>query len=95
MTAAGADSRRARLRVALIDDHRLLVDGLAARLSTPRARIEVVAALTDWESLLDHPEFPVDVAVLEIGLEDGVPFETKLQQLTGRGVPVVDRKSVV
>lgn len=89
MTAAGADSRRARLRVALIDDHRLLVDGLAARLSTPRARIEVVAALTDWESLLDHPEFPVDVAVVEIGLEDGVPFETKLQQLTGRGVPVV------
>jgi DNA-binding NarL/FixJ family response regulator len=89
MTAEGAETRRTRLRVALIDDHRLLVEGLAARLSAPRARIEVVAALTDWRQLIGHPSFPVDVAVVEIGLEDGVPFETKLQQLAGTGVPVV------
>ncbi|WP_375387761.1 response regulator [uncultured Amnibacterium sp.] len=89
MTAAGAETRRIRLRVALIDDHRLLVEGLAARLSAPRARIEVVAALTDWTELIHHPSFPVDVAVVEIGLEDGVPFEVKLQQLAGTGVPVV------
>jgi two-component system, NarL family, uhpT operon response regulator UhpA len=89
MTAAVAEVRRARLRVALIDDHRLLVEGLAARLSAPRARIEVVAALTDWRELLEHPAFPVDVAVVEVGLEDDLPFEAKLQQLAGTGVPVV------
>jgi two-component system, NarL family, uhpT operon response regulator UhpA len=96
MTTAEAGTRRiapsagpSRLRVALVDEHRLLVDGLAARLSAPRARIEVVAALTDWRELLDHPAFPVDVVVVEAGLEDDVPFETKLQQLAGTGVPVV------
>jgi DNA-binding NarL/FixJ family response regulator len=96
MTTAEAGTRRAvptagapRLRVALVDEHRLLVDGLAARLSVPRARIEVVAALTDWRQLLDHPAFPVDVVVVEVGLEDDVPFEAKLQQLAGTGVPVV------
>jgi DNA-binding NarL/FixJ family response regulator len=89
MTAAGAEMRRRRIRVALVDDHLLLVEGLAARLSVPRARIDVVAALTDWDGLLHHPEFPVDVVVVEFGLEDDVPFETKVQQLTDVGVSTI------
>jgi DNA-binding NarL/FixJ family response regulator len=89
MTTTGAESRRRRIRVALVDDHRLLVEGLAARLSAPRAHIEVVAALTDWDGLLSHPAFPVDVVVVEFGLEDDVPFETKVQQLAEIGVSAI------
>jgi DNA-binding NarL/FixJ family response regulator len=89
MTATGAEARRRRVRVALVDDHRLLVEGLAARLSAPRANIEVVAALTDWDGLLAHPAFPVDVVVIEFGLEDDVPFETKVQQLADAGVSAI------
>jgi len=89
MTTAGAESRRRRIRVALLDDHLLLVEGLAARLSAPRARIDVVAALTDWQPLLEHPELPVDVVVVEFGLEDDVPFETKVQQLGALGIAAV------
>ena len=89
MTATGAEARRRRIRVALVDDHRLLVEGLAARLSVPRAHIEVVAALTDWDGLLAHPAFPVDVVVVEFGLEDDVPFETKVQQLAEIGVSAI------
>ncbi|RIX31014.1 helix-turn-helix domain-containing protein [Amnibacterium setariae] len=89
MTAAATETRRRRVRVALVDDHQLIVEGLAARLSVPRAHIEVVAALTDWNGLLEHPAFPVDVAVVEFGLEDDVPFETKVQRLASDGVAVV------
>ncbi|MBW4041601.1 MAG: response regulator transcription factor [Acidobacteria bacterium] len=89
MTTTGAEARRRRIRVALVDDHLLLVEGLAARLSAPRARIEVVAALTAWEPLLAHPAFPVDVVVVEFGLEDDVPFEIKIQQLGEHGVAAV------
>jgi DNA-binding NarL/FixJ family response regulator len=89
MTSAGTDTRRRRIRVALVDDHRLLVEGLAARLSVPRAHIEVVAALTDWDDLLGHPAFPVDVVVIEFGLEDDVPFDMKVQRLTEAGVTAV------
>ena len=78
-----------RVRIAIIDDHRLLVEGLAARLGAARTRIEVAAALTSWDALLTHPVFPVDVVVVEVGLEDGVPFDQKLRSLEERGVPVV------
>lgn len=89
MTATGADVRRRRIRVALVDDHRLLVEGLAARLSAPRAHIEVVAALTDWDGLLEHPAFPVDVVIVEFALEDEVPFEAKVQHLGELGVAAI------
>lgn len=78
-----------RIRIAIVDDHRLLVEGLAARLGGARTRIEVAAALTRWEDLLGHPAFPVDVVVVEYNLEDGVPFDQKLRSLEATGVPVV------
>ncbi|MGN6742735.1 MAG: response regulator [Amnibacterium sp.] len=78
-----------RIRIAIVDDHRLLVEGLAARLGAPRTRIEVVAALTRWDDLLAHPAFPVDVVVVEHGLEDGVPFDQKVKSLATTEVPVV------
>ncbi|HEY0374446.1 MAG TPA: response regulator [Amnibacterium sp.] len=78
-----------RVRVAIIDDHRLLVEGLAARLGAARTRIEVAAALTSWDELLTHQVFPVDVVVVEYNLEDGVPFDQKLRSLEESGIPVV------
>ena len=88
MTGIAVQATRTRVRVALIDEHRLLVEGLAARLSSGRARIEVVAALTDWPELVRLPE-QVDVVVVEVGLDDDVPFEAKMQQLVESGVPAV------
>jgi two-component system, NarL family, uhpT operon response regulator UhpA len=78
-----------RVRVAIVDDHRLLVEGLAARLGAGRSRIEVRAALTVWSALLDHPAFPVDVVVVDANLEDGVPFDAKMRVLVDAGVPAV------
>ncbi|HET6824863.1 MAG TPA: response regulator [Amnibacterium sp.] len=83
------DTAGNRVRIAIVDDHRLLVEGLAARLGAARTRIEVAAALTSWDALLTHPVFPVDVVVVEVNLEDGVPFDQKLHSLEGSGVPVV------
>ncbi len=84
MTDAVTAKRLAgKTRVALLDDHRLLVDGLAARLGGPRSRIEVVAAVTTWRDLLEHEAFPagLDVVVLDYNLEDSAPFESKVQAL--------------
>lgn len=89
MTMTVEPARRIRVRVALVDEHRLLVEGLAARLSVSRARIEVVAALTDWSFLTGDHAVPVDVVVVEIGLEDGVPFDAKMQHLERLGIPAI------
>ncbi|HEV7949007.1 MAG TPA: response regulator transcription factor [Glaciihabitans sp.] len=77
--------RPALIRVAIVDDHRLVLDGLTARLNAPDTGINVVASETTWGGLITHPEFPTDVVVLDLRLEDGIPVGTKVRALTAIG----------
>jgi DNA-binding NarL/FixJ family response regulator len=82
-----------RIRVAVVDDHRLFLDGLAARLSQRETGISVVATEATWAGLMAHAEFPVDVVVLDMHLEDNIPIGTKLRALapTGSAAVVMSR----
>jgi two-component system uhpT operon response regulator UhpA len=80
---------RAQIRVAIVDDHRLVLDGLAARLQDPDSGLTVVATETTWAGLIGHPEFPVDVVVLDLHLEDGIPVGTKLRALGTIGTAAI------
>lgn len=73
------------IRVAIVDDHRLVLDALTARLNYPDTGIQVVASETTWGGLITNPEFPVDVVVLDLRLEDGIPVGTKVRALTAIG----------
>ncbi|MCU1550613.1 MAG: DNA-binding response regulator [Glaciihabitans sp.] len=79
----------APIRVAIVDDHRLVLEGLAARLHDPENGLSIVATETSWAGLIAHPEFPVDVVVLDLHLEDGIPVGTKLRALGTIGTATV------
>lgn len=96
MEAKATDARdAARIRVAIVDDHQLVLDGLAARLDDPASGISVALTTTSWAGLIGHPDFPVDVVVLDLHLEDGIPVGTKLRALDtiGTAVVVISRHS--
>jgi two-component system uhpT operon response regulator UhpA len=82
-------SSEAVIRVAIVDDHRLVLDGLAARLHDPATGIAIVITETSWAALIVHPEFPVDVVVLDLHLEDGIPVGTKLRALGTIGTAAI------
>ncbi|PRY69534.1 LuxR family two component transcriptional regulator [Glaciihabitans tibetensis] len=75
----------ALIRVAIVDDHQLVLDGLTARLNAPDTGITVVASETTWGGLITNPEFPPEVVVLDLRLEDGIPVGTKIRALTAIG----------
>ena len=77
------------IRVALLDSHRLVLDGLTARLAAPDAHIEVVAAECTWDDLVAHPGLPVDVVVLDLHSPENVPIATRLRILATAGTAVV------
>ncbi|NEM90503.1 response regulator transcription factor [Galbitalea soli] len=89
MAAAATHDDRNGIRVAIVDDHRLVLDGLAARLHDPEGGMHVVATETTWAGLMGHPEFPVDVVVLDLHLEDGIPVGTKLRALGTIGTAAI------
>lgn len=83
------EGTRVPIRVAIVDDHRLVLEGLAARLHDPEGGLSIVATETSWAGLIAHPEFPVDVVVLDLHLEDGIPVGTKLRALGTIGTATV------
>ena len=75
-----------RIRLAIVDDHRMLLGALSEWLRGAASDIDLVAAVPSWSELLAHPEFPVDVVLLDLDLRDNIPISIKLSTLKSAGV---------
>ncbi len=89
MTRTRNHERLDHIRVAVVDDHRMVIDGIAAHLDARRLGIHVVIAESTWLGLLSHQEFPVDVAVLDLTLDDSIPIATKVRALNAAGTRTI------
>jgi DNA-binding NarL/FixJ family response regulator len=78
-----------KVRLAIIDDHQMVLTGLQAWLAQAASDVEVVIASTNWADLLAHPAFPVDVALLDLDLGDGISAPLKIATLRSAGVACV------
>lgn len=77
------------IRLALVDDHRMLLGALTEWIRSAADDISMVAAVTTWPELLTHPEFPVDVVLLDLDLKDNIPVSLKISTLKTTGVKTV------
>ena len=78
-----------RIRLALVDDHKMLLGALSEWIRGAASDISVVAAVASWPELLTHPEFPVDVVLLDLDLKDSIPISLKINTLKTTGVKTV------
>lgn len=86
---SAADQRGPDISVAIVDDLRLVVEGLAAGLSQPSTGIRVVQSASSWAALTQGLGFPADVTVLDLRMGDGIPIDTKVHALMAAGSKVV------
>lgn len=77
------------IRLAIVDDHRMLLGALTEWIRNAATDIDMVAAVTTWPSLLTHAEFPVDVVLLDLDLKDDLPVSLKINTLKTTGVATV------
>ena len=78
-----------QIRLAVVDDHRMILSGLANWIRNASDEIDVVAELTTWPELLTHPSLPVDVVLLDLDLKDNIPVAVKISALKSTGTRVV------
>jgi DNA-binding NarL/FixJ family response regulator len=78
-----------KIRLALVDDHRMILSALTEWIRNAADDIDMVAAVATWGELLTHPEFPVDVVLLDLDLKDNIPVSVKISTLKTTGVKVV------
>ena len=77
------------IRLAIVDDHRILLGALPEWIAGSAPEISVVAAVPSWPELLTHPAFPVDVVLLDLDLKDNLPVALKLGTLRNLRIPTV------
>jgi DNA-binding NarL/FixJ family response regulator len=77
------------VRVAVVDDHPMVLAGIRAWLAQAGEHLQVVCAVPSWSELLFHPGFPADVVVLDLDLKDGIPASSKISLLTTAGAAVI------
>ena len=77
------------IRIAIVDDHKMLLGALTEWIRNAADDITMVAAVASWPELLTHPEFPVDVVLLDLDLKDNIPVSLKLSTLKTTGVRTV------
>ena len=77
------------IRIAIVDDHKMLLGALTTWIHTAASDITMVAAVPTWPELLTHPEFPVDVVLLDLDLKDTIPVSLKISTLKTAKVPTV------
>ncbi len=71
----------------MVDDHRLVADGIAALLGG--INDFDVAAMTTWHELIDHADPPFDVVALDLQLGDGIRIGPKVRALAAMGTRTV------
>lgn len=77
------------IRLAIVDDHRMLLGALTEWIRGAADDITMVAAVTTWPALLTSPAFPVDVVLLDLDLKDSIPISLKISTLKTAGVTTV------
>ena len=77
------------IRLAIVDDHRMLLGALTEWIRNAASDIDMVAAVPTWPELTTHPQFPVDVVLLDLDLKDNIPISLKINTLKSMGVKVV------
>ena len=79
----------APVRLALLDDHGLIVDSLATWFSDNAPDFAVVVRATTWMDLIRSPEFPVDLVLMDLQLGDSVSIESRIRACRAAGAKVV------
>jgi DNA-binding NarL/FixJ family response regulator len=78
-----------RIRLAIVDDHRMLLGALTEWIRNAASDINLVMAVASWPELLTNAGFPVDVVLLDLDLKDNIPISLKINTLKTAGVRVV------
>jgi len=77
------------IKLAIVDDHRMLLGALTEWLRNAASDIELVAAVPTWPELVSHPAFPMDIVLLDVDLKDNIPVSVKISLLKSAGVRAV------
>lgn len=92
---ADADSGpRAPVRMAILDDHEVLLDALTSWIGANAPDFEVVLVAPTWLELVHSPSFPTELVFLDFPRDEPVSLEARVRTCRAAGAKVIVLTSV-
>ena len=83
-----------RVRLALLDDHEVLLDSLSSWIGQHALDFDVVLSATTWLQLVHSPAFPTELVFIDFQLKEAVSIEARVRTCRAAGAKVIVLSSV-
>lgn len=89
-TAPAVDlARRTRVRLAILDDHEVLLDSLTSWIAANAPDFELVLSASTWLQLVHSDRFPTDLVFIDFQLKEPVSIEARVRTCRAAGAKVI------
>lgn len=78
-----------RVRLAILDDHELLLDSLSSWIATRAPDFDLVLTAPTWFELVQSDQFPTDLVLLDFQLKEPVSIEARVRTCRAAGAKVI------
>lgn len=87
-------SHAPRVRLAILDDHEVLLDSLASWITANAPDFDLVLSATSWLQLVHSPDFPTDLVIIDFQLREPISIEARVRTCRAAGAKVMVLSSV-
>src|SRR5215207_6806361 len=88
-SAVPATVPTAPVRLALLDDHSVLLDSIATWIGANAPDFDVVLSASSWLQLVHSDRFPTDLVFLDFQLREPVSIEARVRTCRAAGAKVI------
>jgi DNA-binding NarL/FixJ family response regulator len=85
-SAAGS---RDPVRLAILDDHEVLLDTLSTWIGSKAPDFDLVLVATTWRELVHSDRFPTDLVILDFQLREPISIEARVRTCRAAGAKVI------
>jgi DNA-binding NarL/FixJ family response regulator len=81
--------RTTRVRLAILDDHEVLLDSLSSWIAANAPDFELVLSASTWLQLVHSDQFPTDLVFIDFQLKEPVSIEARVRTCRAAGAKVI------
>jgi len=85
----GAEVQPHRIRLAILDDHEVLLDSLSSWIALNAVDFELVLSASTWLQLVHSDNFPTDLVFIDFQLKEPVSIEARVRTCRAAGAKVI------
>lgn len=88
-TSAAGRSTEPPIRLAILDDHEILLDSLASWIEKNAPEFDLVVRAGSWLELVHSDAFPTDLVIMDLQLKESVSIGARVRTCRAAGAKVV------